>query len=246
MAVIAMGGLAGGGARSLGPMVAQKLGADYVDRLILTDVARHVGATVEALHQREERPPTRGERFSRILQRILERSAVTGVGGDPYFGPSVAAFLTEEYEELPQPTITRGHELEDEKYIEGIRKVMGDLAEGGNVVIVGRGGYIILRDVPTVLRVGVVANRDDRIATIMERERLDRDQAEKTIQARDQARAYYFKRFFGLVDPDRPELYHLVVNTSDVGLEYATELVIHAATALQDGRLPRREVSAAI
>ena len=246
MAVITMGGLAGGGARSLGPMVAQKLGADYVDRLILPNVARQVGATVEALHQREERPPTRGERFSRILQRILEQSAVTGAGGDPYFGPSVAAFLTEEYEDLPQPTITRGHDLEDEKYIEAIRKVMGDLAESGNVVIVGRGGHIILRDVPTVLRVGVVANRDDRIAAIMERDRLDRDQAEKTMQARDQARAYHFRRFFGIDEPDGPELYHLVVSTSDVSLEYATELVIHASTALEDGRLPRKEVSAAI
>ena len=95
MAVVAMGGLAGAGARALGPLVAERLGADYVDRLILTSVARHVGATVEALHQREERPPTRGERLSRVLQRILERSAVPGAGGDPYFGPGVAAFLTD-------------------------------------------------------------------------------------------------------------------------------------------------------
>ncbi|HBJ33018.1 MAG TPA: hypothetical protein DDY93_16820, partial [Dehalococcoidia bacterium] len=86
MAIITMGGLSGGGARALGPLVAEKIRADYVDRLILADIARHVGATVEALHQREERPPTRGERFTRILQRILERSAVTGAGGDPYFG----------------------------------------------------------------------------------------------------------------------------------------------------------------
>ena len=62
MTAITFGGLAGAGARSLGPLVAQRLEADYVDRLILTDVARHVGATVEALHQREERPPTTGER----------------------------------------------------------------------------------------------------------------------------------------------------------------------------------------
>ena len=41
-----MGGLAGAGARALGPLVAERLGADYVDRLILTSVARHVGATV--------------------------------------------------------------------------------------------------------------------------------------------------------------------------------------------------------
>ena len=240
MPVIAMGGLSGGGGRLLGPIVAQRLGADYVDRLILTGVAREVGATVEALHQREERPPTRGERFSRILQRILERSAVTGAGGDPYFGPGVAAFLTQEYEDLPQPTITRGHELEDEKYIDAIRKVMSDLVPDGNVVIVGRGGYIILKDAPEVLRVGVVANTEDRIATIMERDRLDHQLAESTMLARDQARANYFKRFFDIDMPDSPELYHIVINTSDVSLDYAAEMVIQAAEALKSGQLARK------
>ena len=245
MSVITFGALAGGGARALGPLVAQELGADYVDRLILTDVARHVGATVEALHQREERPPTRGERFARVLQRILERSAVTGAGGDPYFGPSVAAFLTEEYDELPQPTITRGHELEDESYIEGIRKVLGELAEGGNVVIVGRGAHIILGDNPRVLRVGAVAKLEDRISTIMSRERLSHEEAEKTIFARDKARAYYFNRFFGIDEPDSPELYHLLINTSAVDLEYAADLVVQAAKALEEGSLPRKEATPA-
>jgi cytidylate kinase len=242
MSVITMGGLAGGGARALGPIVAQKLGADYVDRLILTQIARQVGATVEALHQREERPPTRGERFSRLLQRILERSAVTGAGGDPYFGPGVAAFLTEEYEDLPQQTITKGHELEDEVYIESVRKVIRDLAETGNVVMVGRGGHIILRDTPNVLRVGIEASMETRIATIMERERMGREEARKTIIARDKARDLYFKRFFRIDNPDDPEHFHLVLNMGEMSLEYAAAVVIDAAKALEDGRLASKAI----
>lgn len=244
MAVVTIAGLAGGGGRILGPRVAQAIGADYIDRLILTDVARHVGATVEALHQREERPPTRGERFSRILQRILEHSAVTGAGGDPYFGPGVAPFLTEEYEDLPQPTITRGHELEDETYIEGVRKVVTEMASGGQVVLVGQGAHILLRDRPEVLRVGVAARMEDRITTIMERERVDREQAGKTVIARDKARAYHFKRFFGIDQPDAPDLYHLVINFSDVSPDYATEVVVQACAAIEDGRLVNREMAA--
>ena len=237
MAVIAMGGLTGGGGRLLGPAVAERLEADYVDRLILTEAARHIGATVEALHQREERPLTRRERFSALLQRILERSAVTAAGGDPYFGPGPMAFLTEEYEELPQPRITRGHELEDEKYIGAIRHVITDLAAEGNVVVIGRGGCIILRDDPNVLRVGAVARYEDRVSRIMERHRSDREQAEKIVALRDGARADSFKRFFGIDDPDSPELYHLVINTSDVALDYATDLVVNACHSLEAGTL---------
>ena len=171
MAVVTMAGQTGAGGRLLGPRVAERLGADYVDRLILTNAARSVGATVEALQQREERPPTRAERFSGLLQRILERSASTGAGSDPFFGPGPMAFLTQEFEDLPEPTITRGHELEDEAYIAAMGNVMKDLASGGNVVIVGRGGSILLRDDPTVLRMGTVASHEDRVARVMERDR---------------------------------------------------------------------------
>ena len=237
MTVVTLAGLSGAGPRSLGPMVAQRLEADYVDRLILTNVARQVGATVEALHEREERPPTKGERFSRLLQRILERSAVSGAGGDPYFGPGVAAFLTEEYEDLPQPTITKGHELEDEAYIEAVHTVLEEMAESGNTVIVGRGSHVILRDLPNVLRVGVVSEYEDRITTIMNRERLSREEAESTVAARDAARAYYFQRFLGLENPDAPELFHMVVNVSEIGLDYAADMVAGASMAHAAGRL---------
>jgi len=217
--------------------VAPKLGADYVDRIFLSQVAKELGATVEALHQREERPPTRSERWFRVIQRILERSAVTGAGGDPYFGPGVAAFLTEEYEDIPQPTITRGHELEDDEYIEAIHNTMRDMAEEGNVVFVGRGGHVILNDMPNVLRVGIVAHLEDRVSNLMSRESLDRDKAVSLIESRDLARSYYFRKFFELDDPDRPDLYHLTINTSEVSLDYAVDLVIEALGALEDGKI---------
>ena len=175
-----------------------------------------------------------------MLQRILARSAATGAGGDPYFSPGIPTFLTEEYEDVIQPTITRGHELEDEKYFDAIRSVIRALAAQGNVVIVGRGANIILRDVSSVLRVGVVARLEDRVRVIIAREHLDEEQALRTIEARDQARALHFSQGFGLDVPDSPELYHLVINTSDVDLDYAADLIIEADNALQDGSLRPR------
>ena len=237
MSVITLGGMSGGGARSLGPIIAEKLGADYVDRIFLASVAKELGATVEALQEREERAPTRSERWIRVLQRVLERSAVTGAGGDPYFGPGVAAFLTEEYEDIPRQVITKGSELEDHTYIEAIHNTMMNMANEGNVVFVGRGGHVILNDLPNVLRVGSVAHTEDRIRTIMDREKVDHKTAETMIENRDMAREYYFQNFFGLDDPDRPDLYHLVVNTSEVSLEYGRDLIIDGLHALEEGKI---------
>lgn len=235
MAIVTIGGLTGSGGRQLGQLVAQQIGADYVDRLILTRAAKEVGATVEALHQREQRPPTTSERLARFLQRVLERSAMSGAGADPYFGPGAMAFLTEEYEEVPQPTITHGHDVEDEKYITVIREVMQNMAEAGNTVIVGRGGAIILKDMPEVLRVGIAARLEDRISRIMEREKVDEKQANTIIADRDNARQFYFKRFFGIESSNDPSLYHMSINTSEIGVDYAANVVLAAAEALKKG-----------
>ena len=78
----------------------------------------------------------------------------------------------------------------------------------------------------------------------MDVDRLERDEAERTIIARDQARAYYYKRYFDIDDPDDPKLYHFVLNTSELGIEYATSIVIEAAQALGAGHMRQTNRSA--
>ncbi len=239
MAVIATGGLSGGGGRFLGPELSRRIDADYVDRLILSNVARELQATVEALDQRERRPATRTERFSRIIQRIMERTAYTGGGPDPYFGTVYPEFLVSEYDELPTLVATRGHEIDDDAYIAAIRNVIEDLASGNNVVIVGRGAHIILEDNPNVLRVGLIATFEDRVERVMVRERMGRSEAEEAIAARDAARLQYFQRFFEIDDPDSADHYHLVINTSEMNLDAAADIIIRASEELELGRLSR-------
>ena len=239
MAVIATGGLSGGGGRFLGPELSRRIDADYVDRLILSNVARELQATVEALDQREQRPATRAERFSRIIQRIMERTAYTGGGPDPYFGTVYPEFLISEYDELPTLIATRGHEIDDDAYITAITTVIENLASGDNVVIVGRGAHIILKDNPSVLRVGLIATFEDRVERIMVREHLNQADAESAIRARDAARTEYFQRFFSIDDPDSAAHYHLVINTSEMNLDAATDIIIRASEELDLGRLSR-------
>ena len=229
--------MSGGGARDIGPLVAQKLKADYVDRIFLSNIAKDVGATVEALHQREEKLPTRSEKWIHVIQRVLERSAVAGSAGDPYFGTGITALLTEEYEDMLQPTITRGYEVEDNIYIEAIESTMKEMAADGDVVFIGRGGHVILKDMPNVLRVGVVAEFEDRVKTIMGREALDRENAIATLEQRDQARKYFFKKYFQLDEPDNPNLFHFTINSSEISTNYAADMVIQNLNSFADGRM---------
>ncbi|MBI4298754.1 MAG: cytidylate kinase-like family protein [Chloroflexi bacterium] len=235
MAVVTIDGQIGGGPRLIGPSVARLLGADYVDRLILAEAARRIPATVEVLAKREQTIPRFVERIAGLMEKAMERSAMAGVGGDPYMGPGLGTILMQPYDLASKPAATRAQELDDRLFIEVVTEVIRELANAGNVVIIGRGGCAIVKDLPHVLRVAVVAKLEDRISSNMEREHLDRPAAEKFTIETEKARVAYFRKFFK-VDPYDPLLYHMIVNISVMNPEHAAEMIAQAAKALETGR----------
>ena len=94
MSVITIEGRLGAGAPNLGRIVARELGLDFIDRLLLADIAKRVGSTMSALSHQERGVPTLTNRFAQSIQRMLHRSAIAGMGGDPYFGPGIAVSYT--------------------------------------------------------------------------------------------------------------------------------------------------------
>ena len=170
MTIITVEGRVGAGAPDLGRLVARELEIDFVDRLILAQIAREVNATMRALVDQERRVPSLVNRLALRVQRVLERSAVAGMGGDPYFGPGVEDLISRQYSEYAEEPHTTAEEVDDERFIKATREVILDIADQDNIVILSRGGAAILRDNPKVLRVGVVARMEDRAKRIAERE----------------------------------------------------------------------------
>ena len=101
-------------------------------------------------------------------------------------------------------------------------------SDGG--VVLGRGGAIVLADGPRALHVLLTGPHEGRVARVAERERIDRDAAERRVRANDRARREYARRVHG-VDPDDRRLYHLVVDTITFGIDASVELVLAASRA---------------
>lgn len=228
MAVVTLNGQLGGAAREVGQEVARKLGADYVDRLLLAEAGKRVGATVSALAEKEQEHLSLANRLTRLVQTAFERSAYTGSGGDPFFGPGVDALLVRPYSEGDQ-TATTSKEVDDNRFFQVICDILQDLATEGNVVLMGRGSNLVLKDFPGALHVGVVAPLDFRIEIIMQRDGMGRESAEKYIADEEKARLSYFKRHFK-AHPDDPILYHMMVNPGTLGIETSSNVVVQAAT----------------
>ena len=107
---------------------------------------------------------------------------------------------------------------------------MKDLASTGNVLIMGRGGNMVLKDDPSALHVGVVAPIEFRIDTAMRRNNMDRADAERYVMIEERARVSFYRRHFK-AHPDDPHLYHMMVNPATLGVERAASVVAHAVPA---------------
>lgn len=231
MPVVTLNGLVGGGGPEIGAEVARTLSIAYVDRHIISEAAGHIGATVEALAEKEQRPRTMGDRMARFFQNVLERSAAAGTGGDPYFGPGQETLLGKHYAQLPKEPLTRAQEIDDQHFFEVTRDIILDLARGGNVVIIGRGSNMILMDTPGVFHVGHTAPFEKRVEVVMHRESLDRASSEKYMTDNDKARIAYYKKHFG-VDHPNPRDYQMILNTGLMDFQAAAKIVVHAVQQL--------------
>ncbi len=112
-------------------------------------------------------------------------------------------------------------------YHEAVRDIMIELAEEGNVVIVGRAGQVILRGSPNVLHVRIYAPLDLRVERVTQRHNVSLEAARAQVLASDQARTRYLKRYYQSRWDD-PHLYDLMINTEHLDKVTAAHIVCKA------------------
>jgi cytidylate kinase len=254
MPVITISGTMGSGAREIAYLAASRLGLDFVDHEILTRAAQSLGVSVAVVEQRDERPATLGERLASLLRNFLERSALAA--GDPALGPEgLGIILSRKYADVmgerhPSQAVpaqtsaatewsaglpfgeAESTDLDERRYIRTITGVIEALAEGGSVVVLGRGSPVILRDRPGTLHVLAMAPRDLRVQRVALRMEIPVEEAKRRAQEVDRGRAAFHRKFFK-VDADDPSLFDLVIHTRRLSYEAGAELVVLAARAVE-------------
>ena len=187
MTIITIDGNLGSGGRDIGIELAKQLKFDYLDRWILTIIAQKLGATVDVLSEKELQSGDLNQKISRILNQLLQKSALVGIAGDPSFGPGIDQILSKSYD-APSTPITDVNQIDDEKFIEVTKQVVSDFAGMGNSIIVGRGGCFILKNRPNAIHFSTVAEIDDRISRIQVKHNLNYNEALKFINESDKGR----------------------------------------------------------
>jgi cytidylate kinase len=113
------------------------------------------------------------------------------------------------------------------RYFKAIEQLMKELAERGDVLLVGRGGNRFLRDRADTFHVRLVSEMETRVRRVMEHRWLREEAARQLIAESDSKRRRFHESCFN-ADWSDPLEYHLTVNSGRLGPR-AVDLIAAAA-----------------
>lgn len=185
----------------IGPLVAERLGVQFLDRAIPNAVARNLGIDEETAHAQDET----GEPW---LVRALGSLALV---------PPLSA----------EAGLLAGGELAKGDLRRETERVLVEQARIGGVIL-GRAGAVVLREHADVLHVRLDGPVHRRIRQIMTERGLDEATARTELQRVDRARTGYVRQFYGCNAAD-PRLYHLIVDSTAVPPPIVVDVILAAA-----------------
>ena len=115
-----------------------------------------------------------------------------------------------------------------ERYLEYIRAALLEYARKGNVVYHGHAGHFLLTEIPQVLKIRIIADKDDRIKLLQKRENVTKEAAAEVIENEDKNRTDW-TRYLYKMDIHDAKLYDIVINIGNLTIEDACEIICVAA-----------------
>ena len=115
--------------------------------------------------------------------------------------------------------------LDDESYFNAVKKLVENVYEDKNAIILGWGGMCLLRDKPNVLHVRLIKDLAGKIKTVMKRFNIDEKAAKYQID-REEKDSESLNRHYFNVDWNDASLYDLVIDMGKTTVEDAANTII--------------------
>lgn len=208
MTIITISRELGSDGTQIAETVATHLGVVAVDKQVLAEMARQMGITVAVVVQAEEQ----------LLAKPIG--------------------VSDEMRALFAAQRTPGRTWSEAQFVQQMTIAIKLLASQGNVVFVGRGTQLILKDYPATLHVHLYAPPAVRARRLQQRRALPTlEAAQRLVQQADEQRKNWFRHFFPGTDWKDSRHYHLMIDTACLPAAVATNLIIQAAQAIPSGHV---------
>jgi len=189
----------GCGAANISSTIADRLGWKLWDREITAEIAHRLKCKHEMVAEREERV-------------------------DSMFYSLIKAFMRGSFEARIDTANMEVLDAENLAFL--FEKVVKEIAEGGNCVIVGRGANWFLREREDAFHTFLYAPYDEKLRRVIAQGESEHNAAH-LLETVDRDRAAFIKKYYGKVWPDR-SLYNLMMNTNlgdDIAIDTILEIV---------------------
>ena len=185
----------GSGGRTIGKMLAQRLDCDCYDNDLIKLASEESGINLELFGRADEKVKT-------SLFKRYNRSY-----GEYVLSPDSSDFVS------------------DDNLFNYQAKIIRDIADKKDCIIIGRCGDFILRNNPDVIRLFIYADEETCVKNVVELYGMMPSEAKKTIDKIDKSRAAYYKYY---TDKNWYDVanYDLCVNTSGIGFEKAVDIIV--------------------
>jgi cytidylate kinase len=195
----------GSGGSFIGYRVAERLGWQYFDRAILRQAAEALGAEVTAIESQEEHPAS----FLEVVSRILPAASPES----PYVPPVELSIYGKEIFTLE-------------------KRLMERILKGGPAVLVGRGGFVALKNRPATLHVHIRARLEFRIRRLIGIGKASTElEARSLIQNSDHQRGSFIFEISGRPWEERDN-FDLVLDSGDLGFDRCISTILASAHRL--------------
>ena len=195
----------GSGGRTVGRKLAEKLGVRYSDKELIHALMRKFNLTASGIEK------LKGEKKNWLADVIQLVAPVPKVGmlidGDSRY--------VQEY----RPDLTPDDIFKAES------QILREIDEHGPCVIAGRSGFFVLEERPDKIDVFITATLEHRIARVMRKQEVSREEAERIIKKVDKTRDNYVKRYTGRSRYDVHN-YDLVINMDGLSEDDAVDVIL--------------------
>ena len=185
----------GSGGKTIGRLLAQRLDIDYYDNDLIRLASEESGINLELFGKADEQVKTN-------LFKRYNRSY-----GSRLIPPDSDEFVS------------------SDNLFNYQAKIIRDLADKQNCIIIGRCGDYILKDTENVIRLFVYADPKTCIKNVIDMYGVTPKEAHERIVSLDRARAAYYKYYTGK-NWDDVRNYDLCINTSNIGFEKAVDIIV--------------------
>ena len=166
----------GSGGRTIGEILAHKLGVSFYDKALIMSLEEKYNLTAEEIEKMKGREIRWWEGFKRIA----------GIGE----GMVDSRCCLAKYGKEPDVLTT-------ENVFKVETEILHEIAEEESCVIAGRCGFFAFRNHPNHLSVLVHEPMDYRVARVAAKKNISEEEARKIIEKVDKMRENYVKRFTG-------------------------------------------------